>query len=119
MAKDKTPDYTEFSKYAFGRFAADCLKSDETARYAPNALEILASSKGLNLGDEALGFIRGTQASEEGIKTAASVYGHKFEEKKSAYSPADLTEWYMPLLAGLEEDEKKKITGTLDFHKEK
>ena len=120
MAKkeSKQIDYSDFEKYQFGALAAHMLASKENSRYAPSALEVLAGEKGLNLGEEALGFIRGTQASEKGIQTASNVYGGKFEEKRGKYSPADLAGWYAPLLNGLELKEKEKITGILGDNNE-
>lgn len=112
------PDYSSFEKYMYGALAARLGSSEESSRYAPNALELLAGSKGLNLGEEAEGFIKGTRASEEGIKTAIGIYAGKFNEKREEYKPSDLVAWYSPLLADLDSGDKDKITGILGKHNE-
>ena len=118
MTKTKTPDFSSFEKYMFGALAGRLASSEESSRFAPNALELLAGSKGLNLGKEAEGFVKGTYASKEGIQTAIGIYGGMFEKERGQYSPADLTEWYMPLLSDLEKEEKEKIVEILGKHAE-
>ncbi|MGA2130070.1 MAG: hypothetical protein ABSG05_00435 [Candidatus Pacearchaeota archaeon] len=117
MAKQTKPD---FQKYQYGALAGRFLASKESGRYAPGALEVLAGAKGLDLGEEALGFIRGTQASEKGIQTAAGIYTGKFEEKRGEYTPAELANWYGPVLAyaNLEKKDQDKILATLNEHDE-
>ncbi|MCX6749156.1 MAG: hypothetical protein NTW17_00215 [Candidatus Pacearchaeota archaeon] len=107
-----------FEKYQYGALAGRLASLEDSARFAPSALEILAGSKGLNLGEEALGFIKGTQASEEGIKTAIQTYAGQFEKKRAEYKPAELAEWYAPVLKGLDEAEVTKILATLNEHDE-
>ena len=116
---NETPDYSIFEKYQFGALAARLNASKESAKYAPSSLEVLAGSKGLNLGDEAMGFIRGTQASQEGIKTAINTYAEQFEQARADYTPSDLSDWYMPLLDGIEDEEKERILGVLNEYSEK
>jgi hypothetical protein len=119
MAKQTSkPKVYDFEKYQYGALAGRLLASKENARHAPNALEILAGAKGLNLGEEALGFIRGTQASEKGIQTAISVYASEFEKKRGQYKPSDFAKWYAPVLADLEKKDKDKILGELSKHNE-
>ncbi len=115
-AKEK-PAYG-FEKYAYGALAGRLASSEENSRYAPSALEMLAGKKGLNLGEEALGFIRGTQASEEGIKTAINVYAGKFEEEKGKYKPIDMASWYDSVLKDLDKADKDKIVSTLGKYTE-
>jgi hypothetical protein len=107
-----------FEEYQYGALAARLAGSEENARFAPSALEILAGSKGLNLGEKALGFIRGTQASEDGMKTAINIYGGQFEEKRGEYKPAELTSWYQPLIADLSKEDQDKILAALNEHDE-
>ena len=119
MANERQPTaYSDFEKYQYGALAKGLWESEESKRYGPSALEVLAGEKGLNLGEEALGFVRGTQASEKGIQTASDVYASKFEEKRGEYSPAQLTGWYNPLLSDLDSDSKDKITNYLEKYTE-
>ncbi|MBA7624318.1 hypothetical protein ES703_31725 [subsurface metagenome] len=100
----------DFQKYQYAGLAASLATSKEGAKYVPGALQVLAGDKGLKLGEEALGFIRGTQASEEGIKTAINVYNKKFQEERGKYKPVDLAKWYGSVLSGLEYTEEAKIS---------
>lgn len=119
MAKQtSTPKSYDFEKYQYGALAARLLSSKENARHAGSALEVLAGAKGLNLGEEALGFIRGTQASDKGIQTAIGVYGGKFAEKRGQYKPSDFAKWYAPVLGDLDKEDKDKILGELNSHNE-
>jgi len=118
MTETRAP--LDFEKYQYGAVAGYLASSDDdsTRRFAPNALEVLAGEKGLNLGEEALGFIRGTQASEKGIQTAIGVYGGAFQEKRAQYKPSELTSWYSPALSGLDDETKDKLLGELSKHDE-
>lgn len=107
----------DFEKYQYGALAANLAQSDE-GEFASGALEVLAGAKGLNLGEEALGFIRGTQASEDGIKTAIADYSKSFQDKRSEYQPADLADWYDSVLKGLKKEDKKKYLSALGKHDE-
>lgn len=103
----------DFMKYQYGALAGRLAQSEESGRYAPSALEMLAGSKGLNLGEEAQGFIRGTNASEDGIKTAIGIYAKKFQEKRGEYKPVELASWYSNVLSSISPEDAKKITGKL------
>lgn len=116
MARKETKP--NFQQYQYGALAARLASSEENARFAPSALEILAGAKGLNLGEESLGFIKGTQASEEGIKTAINVYSGQFEKKRGEYKPEELATWYAPILKGLDKSETDKILSVLYEHDE-
>jgi len=119
MAKQtQTPKSYDFEKYQYGALAARLLASKENSRHAGSALEVLAGAKGLNLGEEALGFIRGTQASEKGIQTAIGVYAGKFGEERGKYKPSDFAKWYAPVLGDLDKEDKAKILGELNKHNE-
>lgn len=107
-----------FEKYMYGALAGRLAQSKESSQYAGSALEMLAGSRGLNLGEEALGFIRGTQASKEGIKTAINVYAGKFEEERGKYKPIDMAQWYDSILKDLDAGDKQKIVGALAKHTE-
>jgi hypothetical protein len=111
MARDELPD---FMKYQYGASAARLLGSKESAMYAPSALEVLAGDKGLKLGDDAVGFIRGTQASEKGTQTAAGIYAEKFYEARGTYKPSQLVSWYDSVLNGL--DKKVNMMKQLDLY---
>jgi len=104
-------------KYQYAGLAKR-LFTEKDVRYVPGALEVLAGKDGLNLGEESLGFIRGTQASEEGIKTAINVYHAKFEEERGKYKPADLITWYNSVLSDLNPEERETIAKTLGEYKE-
>ena len=99
----------DFEKYQYAGLAASLAKSEEGTQYVPGALQVLAGEKGLKLGEEALGFIRGTQASEEGIRTAINVYNKKFQDERNKYKPVNLAKWYDSVLSGLEYTERTKI----------
>ncbi len=119
--KDKMTSKTQrptFEKYQYAGLASRLIGSEESARYVPGALEVLAGKGGLNLGEEALGFIRGTQASEKGIETAINVYHAKFEEERGKYNPGDLIQWYDSVLGDLNTEEKETIGRTLGEYKE-
>lgn len=108
----------DFQKYQYAGLAASLARSEEGAKYVSGALQVLAGDQGLKLGEEALGFIRGTQASEEGIKTAINVYNKKFQEERGKYKPVDLAKWYDSVLNGLEYTEKTKISIALGKNNE-
>ena len=108
----------DFMKYQYGALAGRLAQSEESGRYAPSALEMLAGSKGLNLGEEAQGFIRGTNASEDGIKTAIGIYAKKFQEKRGEYKPVELASWYSNVLSSISPEDAKKITGKLSEYDE-
>jgi len=107
-----------FERYQYGALAGILGSSEDGARFAPGALEVLAGSKGLNLGEDALGFIRGTQASEDGIKTAIQTYAGQFEEKRGAYKPGELAGWYNPVVADLDSSDRGKIFAVLNDYDE-
>lgn len=117
MAENQAQHYL-FEKYQYGALARILASSEESQRYAPSALEVLAGEKGLNLGEEALGFIRGTQASEKGIATAINIYDGKFQEKRGEYSPADLAPWYDSVLKDIDQGDREKIIRYLAKHTE-
>jgi len=108
----------DFEQYQYAGLAASLAGSQEGAQYIPGALEVLAGDKGLKLGEEALGFIRGTQASKEGIETAINVYNQKFHDERGKYKPIDLAKWYDSVLTDLEDTEKTKILTALEKHDE-
>ncbi|MFH1311070.1 MAG: hypothetical protein ABIH65_01555 [Nanoarchaeota archaeon] len=109
----------DFEKYQYGALAARLYNSKESNMYAPSALEVLAGKDGLNLGEEALGFIRGTQASDKGIQTAIGVYAGQFEQKRGQYNLSELlNKWYSPVLAGLDKTDIDKIRSKLGESKE-
>jgi hypothetical protein len=114
---DTLPD---FKRYQYGALGAYLLQSKDkdTVNLAPGALEVLVGSKGLNLGEDSMGLLAGTQASEKGLKTAFAEYNRKFEEKRGEYKPAELVSWYDPALKGLEDAEKNKLVGALGKHDE-
>src|SRR3989338_4538912 len=108
-----------FEKYQYGALAAHLASSKESGRYAPGALEVLAGSKGLNLGEDAEGFIRGTKASKEGIETATQIYAGKFEEKRGEYKLIELASgWYAPVLNSIDKEDKDKIVAKLGRYDE-
>ena len=113
----QTPDYSKLFRYQYGALAAQFLKEKDTGS-VNGSLEMLVGKDGLNLGKEAEGFIRGTQASEKGIQTAVSIYLGAFEEARGEYSPADLTGWYSGVLSGLGDEESGRITQYLGKYKE-
>lgn len=115
MKKTSTLD---FQRYQYAGLAASLAASREGTMYVPGALEVLAGEKGLNLGEEALGFIKGTQASKEGIATAINVYAKKFQDERGKYKPVELSDWYASVLKGLKKEEKAKILTALGVHNE-
>lgn len=99
----------DFQKYQYAGLAASLATSKEGAKYVPGALQVLAGDQGLKLGEEALGFIRGTNITKEGIKEAINVYYQKFQDERNKYKPVNLVDWYDSVLNGLEYTEKGKI----------
>lgn len=118
MTEEQVP--LEFEKYQYGALAAHLAssKDPETARLAGGTLELLAGKDGLNLGDDAVGFIEGTQASDKGVQRAINIYAGHFHEKMSKYKPAQLSSWYAPALKGLDEDTRGILLGELSNHQE-
>jgi len=118
MTETRTP--LTFEKYQYGALAGYLASSDDesTKRFAASALEVLAGPKGFNLGEEAEGFVRGTQASDKGIQTAIGTYAGIFQEKRGEYKPSDLASWYAPVLSGLDDESKGKIDRELSKHDE-
>mgnify|MGYP001616023605 FL=1 len=120
MEKERQHTAPDFMKYQYGALAARLYNSKESKMYAPSALEVLAGADGLNLGEEAIGFIRVTQASEKGIHTAINFYAGEFEKKRGQYKLSELVnEWYLPVLAGLDKTDVEKITSKLGEYDEK
>ena len=118
MVKEQKPDYSSFEKYMYGALAGRMLTSEESARHAPSALEVLAGKKGLNLGEESLGFVKGTMASEEGRKIAIDTYSAKFAEERGKYKPIDMAAWYDSVLKDIKAEDKAKILGELGKYNE-
>lgn len=114
--KEKKP--LEFERYLYGGLASRLYSNEDDRFYTGGALEKLAGSDGLNLGEEALGFVRGTNASEEGIKTALNVYKPKYEEGMKKTSISDLVSYYRPFLSELDSAEQKKILSIFDDYKD-
>lgn len=117
MTEQKERTLEDFTKYQYGALAARLAQSKE-GDYAQSALEVLAGANGLNLGEEALGFVKGAMASKDGINTATNIYNGKFEEKRKAYKPLELAGWYSSVLSDLGEDERKAILMSLGEHDE-
>ncbi len=101
-----------FEQYQHGALAAQLLR--EKSPYTANALEVLAGERGLNLGEEAEGFVKGTYASQKGIETATKIYSDKFDEERGTYTPGEAARWYDPVLEGLEPEERASIVGILE-----
>lgn len=108
-----TENTPEYQRYQQALVAATLWNSRESKKYSNGSLEALAGKKGLNLGEEALGFVAGTQASEKGMETAIGVYHEKFQEELGKQKLGDLGLWYNPILEGLEDNEKSKLLKAL------
>lgn len=115
MTNEERPD---FERYQYGALAARLASSEESVRFAPGALETLAGGKGLGLGEDAQGFISGTFASERGIQIAIGNYAGKFEKNRGEYKPAELANWYMPVIADLNKKTQDKILTVLNEYDE-
>jgi len=109
----------EFERYAYGSAAAQLASDKASSRYAGGALEVLAGKKGVNLGEEAEGFIIGTLASPKGIQDASENYNGKFNKYRGEIKVGDLGEWYGSTLTGLNATEKAKILAEFDKFKDK
>ena len=103
----------DFQKYQYAAVARLMSQSKENKGYAVSALEMLAGSNGLNLGEDADGFIAGAKASEKGIETAINIYAGKFQEKRGEYKPAELISWYNPVLSSADPEDAEKIKAEL------
>lgn len=117
MKKEKEAPLA-FEKYQYGALAEMLRNTKESQRFAPGALEVLAGKKGLNLGEEAEGFVQGAMSTPKGIEIATQTYNGAFNKKRDEYKPAQLASWYMPVLAGLDKAEVDKILGVLNQHDE-
>ncbi len=108
--KKETPEY---EKYRYGASARWFLSRGEAeAKYAAGALRVLAEKDGLNLGEEAEGYIEGAVASQEGITKATKIYSKKFDEKlDSKASNIPTHPWYAPALAGLKPETADRYKG--------
>lgn len=118
MARQNQPQPLAFEEYQYGALANYLAHSEESSRFAPGALEVLAGDKGLKLGEKAEGFVKGTIASDEGVATAINAYAGAFYEERDKYKPSQLTSWYTPVLAGLDKESKDQILGELTKHDE-
>lgn len=111
----------DFEEYAYGALAARLAVSDDegTRKLVPGALEVLAGSKGLNLGEKALKYHKsfGPQSPEQ-IASAIRAYAEEFEKRRGEYKPAELAGWYQPLIADLDKEDQDKILATLNEHDE-
>lgn len=103
----------EFEKYAFGALAKQLYERGEKA-YAAGALEALAGKDGLDLGEEAQGFIQGAYASENGIQTAIQIYQQTFAEKRGQEKIKDLFSWYNPILGNATSQQSANIQTIFD-----
>ena len=112
--ENKNQETPDFQRYQYGALAGDLL--EQGSKYVTGALEVLAGEKGLDLGEEAEGFIRGTQSSEEGVKTAIQIYNAKFQKKFGENDISSLGSWYDPVLRGLDKEGKDKILEVLGKH---
>jgi hypothetical protein len=115
----QTPDYSSFEKYQYGALAARLASSKENAKYVSSALEMLAGSKGLNLGEEALKFHNSFGPfNEKQIQGAINVYAGEFQKERGKYKPIDMAAWYDSVLRDLDKTNKEKILGELSKHGE-
>ena len=122
MAKEQKPNYS-FEKYQYGALAERMFASKENPEHGVSALETMVGKKGLNLGEENLGFFRGAlEAYRKGEKSAlqnsAQNYANIFEQEKGKYKPLDMAAWYDSVLRDLDKEDKDKIIGELGKHKE-
>jgi hypothetical protein len=79
-------------RYQGGELASRFYGSDQDRVYVNGALYQLASDLGIE--KEAKGFIDGSMASEDGIKTAVGVYSTKYREAINEVKMGDLFEHY-------------------------
>ncbi len=109
-----TQNNYDFERYVYGALAARLASSEESSQFAPGALEMLAGEKGLNLGEDAEGFVQGTLSSEDGTKIAIGTYANKFSDARSSYKPIDLVDWYGFLEDDLDNEEREILYGVLN-----
>ena len=110
----------DFQKYQYGALAGRLAQSEESSRYAPSALEMLAGPRGINLGLDAIEYHNsfGEQTQEQ-IAKSIRVYSGKFEEKRGEYKPVELANgWYGAVLNSLDKEDKDKILAVLGRHDE-
>lgn len=91
-------------RYQGGELASRFYKSEQDRVYVNGALYQLASDLGIE--EEARGFIDGSMASEEGIKTAVGVYSDKYREAINKAKIGDLFKHYDELLKDYLNDEE-------------
>ncbi|MBU1252070.1 MAG: hypothetical protein KKC96_00560 [Nanoarchaeota archaeon] len=119
MAEKKQPDYSSFERYQFGALAGVLAGSEESARHAPRALEILAGKDGLNLDPNAKEYHDsfGEQTPEQ-IEKAIKTYSGKFRKARGELSPVDLIGWYSDVLSCLDEGEMEKVVAYFGQYEE-
>lgn len=121
MADKKTPEKeakkSDFERFQYGYLAASLLGKGEDSKYVQGSLELLAGKEGLNLSEDAQGFVQATFASDESIQTATGIYGNQFQDKLKGVSVSEYYSWYNPQLAGLDDADKKRFDSAMDAFK--
>lgn len=110
----ETYERPAYMKREYGDVAAWLLERGDDAKYAVGSLIECAGEKGLNLGPDAEGFVKGTISTDEGIKTASSIYSSQYKEGFSKTKLSELAGFYGPLFKGLSDDERKTLERILN-----
>ena len=106
--------------YKYAALAMRLGASEESSRYAPSALEMLAGSQGLNLSQESRDYHAAFgPMSEEQVQSATQIYSKKFEKARGEYKPSELAStWYSGVLSSVGEEDKGKIVAELGKYDE-
>lgn len=110
--QDSTEKKSDFQKYQYA-YLAGVLTQKGEEEYVPGSLELLAGKDGLNLSDDAMGFVRGANASKEGIDTVKGIYSEKYFKALENTTVDQYIKWYGDVLKDIPEEERSKILKVL------
>ena len=100
MAETQKPNYLEdIARYQSFNVTARLGSSEETAPFMQGSLEKAVS--GMNVNPEFLPFVKGTMATEEGMKIAIQAYNGKYQEALNQLSIPEFYGLRFPVLKGI------------------
>jgi len=97
----------DLTRYQYGALSARLLQTKEGSAFIGGALEQLAYD--LNIEKSALGFIRGSMASENGLKIAAGEYAEIYENAEGELKISELYNFYKKDIDKYLKGEEKEI----------
>ena len=106
------------TEYQNAGLAMYLLKSEESQKFLPGALEQLAEDLGVD--KKARGFINGAFASEDGLKIATQTYAQDYIKGLKEAKIDELYEHYKPTIDNyLDDDEKVKLQSEFNKYSNK